>query len=330
MNKPVTIGIPVYKRFEYLPHVLKIVAAQDYPAIELLISDNGMNGDAVPKFVDRHYPKPYKFRQNAATVGISTHFNQLIHAATGEYFIVLADDDEITPNYVSELVRLLDRHPEASAAMSIQETIDEAGRFLRSSCNTVPEVVSGPDFIKAAWKTHEYGFESFSTFLARTARLIECGGFPTFWTGTGDDDALIIKLSLDSCLVFSNDCSYRKRYSESSDGYAVSMPDLARGLRDFLKFLDSDPIILAYAAAHPVEWRQSKEILVEMIWKTYYFRWTDLYKKRLTSGEWARAAFNLPFIPAYYHNVARTLLGHCGTRTRTLIRSCFSGSARAG
>jgi glycosyltransferase involved in cell wall biosynthesis len=308
MSKLVTIGIPVYTRFEYIPHVLDIVASQDYPNIELIISDNGMNGTAVPKLVDAHYAKPYRFRQNPSTVDISTHFNQLIHSATGDYCVVLADDDEITPNYVSELVGLLERHPEASVAMSLQQTIDESGKLLRSSLDTVPEILSGTEFIKAAWDTHEYRFESFSTFLAKTSKLVSSGGFPTFWTGTGDDDALMIKLSLGSFVAFSTRCAYRKRYSESSDGYAVAIPDLARGLRDFLVFLDSDPILQDYAASHPAEWRESRRCLVEMTWKTYYYRWSDLYRKRLGTLEWARAAFHFPFVPAYYRAVTRTFM----------------------
>lgn len=307
MSKLVTIGIPVYKRLEYLPHVLRIVASQDYPNIELLISDNGINGTTLSKLVDAHYPKPYRFRQNSSTVGISIHFNQLIQNATGDYFIVLADDDEITSNYVSELVELLEKHPQASVAMAIQETIDEAGNFLRRSSDTVPEILPGAEFIKAAWATHEYGFESFSTFLARTQNLIACGGFPNFRTGTGDDDALMVKLSLGNFIAFSNRCAFRKRYSESSDGYAVAIEDLARGLRDFLVFLDSDPIILEHAASHSKEWSVSRRYLVDMIWKTYYYRWIDLYKKRHTRREWIRAGFYMPFIPAYYRAVAQTL-----------------------
>src|SRR5688500_1617447 len=112
MDKLVTIGIPVYKRLEYLPNVLRIVGAQDYPNIDLLVSDNGLNGTAVQDTVVKHYPKPYRFRQNAATVSGSNHWTQLIENANGEYFVLLADDDEITPNFVSTLVRLLEKHPE--------------------------------------------------------------------------------------------------------------------------------------------------------------------------------------------------------------------------
>jgi glycosyltransferase involved in cell wall biosynthesis len=307
MDKLVTVAIPVYRRLQFLPNVLDIVARQDYPNIELLVSDNGENGDAVSDLVKEHYPRPYRFRQNPSTVGMSEHFNQLIHEASGDYFVILADDDEITPNYISEMVTAL-QNPEASVAMSIQQTIDEFGNLMRSSRDTVPETLSGSDFIKAAWQTHEYGYESFSTFLARTSSLRSCGGYPRLWKGTGHDDALIIKLSLGNLVAFSSRCAYRKRYSEESVGFGMPIADLARGLRDFMVLLDTDPTIQAYAVSHPSEWRESKSCLTRMICNTYYSRWIDLYRKRLTRLEWTKSAFYLPYNRDYYRAVIRTFV----------------------
>lgn len=307
MTKLVTIGIPVYRRLDFLPHVLNIVSSQIYPDIELIVSDNGMNGSAVHDIVKKYYSRPNRFRQNSSTVGMSIHFNQILHEASGEYFVLLADDDEISSNYVSELVVLLERHTRASMAMSIQETIDETGVPLRRSSEKVPEMLPGPDFIRAAWGTHEYGYESFSTFIGRTANLVNCGGYPDFCKGTAHDDALIVKLCLDNFVAFSTRCTFRKRYSEASDGYAMGIKELSRGLRDFLAFLESDPMIRAYAVSHRRQWKESKRYLVEVAWKTYYYRWIDLYKKRLTHQEWARAGFYMPFIPDYYRAVAQTL-----------------------
>src|SRR5580692_8225700 len=106
--KLVTVAIPVYKRFDFLPKAIQCVASQDYPHIELIVSDNGQNGARVPDIVRQHYPGPFRFRQNPATVSIATHFNQLLQEATGEYYVVLCDDDEISANYVSELVGVLE------------------------------------------------------------------------------------------------------------------------------------------------------------------------------------------------------------------------------
>src|SRR5262245_12636248 len=103
----VTIAIPINERLEHLPDILRMVAAQDYPTIELLVSDNGRHQDAVPAIVRKHYPKPYRFRQNPDIVSLSTQYNQLVDNSSGEYVSILADDEEISPNFVSELIHIL-------------------------------------------------------------------------------------------------------------------------------------------------------------------------------------------------------------------------------
>jgi glycosyltransferase involved in cell wall biosynthesis len=318
MGKLVTIGIPVYKRLEYLPNVLSIVASQDYPDIDLLVSDNGMNGTAVPTIVDKCYPKPYRFRQNVSSVSGSSHYNQLIHNASGEYVTVLADDDEISPNFVSELVRLLEQYPEASAALAIEETIDEAGNVIKKSKDTVPEILSGSDFIRTTWGTREYRFQSLCTFLAKRERLIALGGFPDIWAATSDEDLLMIKLCLDSWVVFSKRCAFRKRYYESSGGYAIFIQDLARGIREFLACLASDPRILEYSASHPDEWHELRGYVIASAWKTYYFRWINMYRNRMSPSQWAMAGFALP--PSYYRKVASILARVVGATVLAHVR----------
>jgi len=307
MKKLVTIGIPIYKRLEYLPNVLKMVEAQDYPHIDLLISDNGMNGTAVSDIVRKHYPKPYRFRQNAATVSGSIHFTELIQNAVGEYFIALPDDDEISPNYVSELLRVLMKHPEASVALAREETIDETGQLIRMSSDSVPEVLSGADFIRATWGSHAYGLTGLCTFLSKTETLLACGGFPDIWAATSDEDMLMVKLCLNSHVAFSTQCAYRKRFYETSLGYAIGMEDLARGIREFLSCLDSDRMILEYAALHGAEWNELRAYLVKSSWNTYFYRWANLYRQRLTPIKWTMAAFALP--PRYYGKVGSSLIG---------------------
>jgi len=307
MNKLVTIGVPIYRRLEYIPQVLRIVAAQDYPNIELLISDNGVNGSKVHELVEKHYSGRSRVRQNPSTVPMSIHFNQIIQEASGEYFVLLADDDEISSNYVSELVSLLERHPRASVAMALLETVDEAGKILGRSSEVMPEILSGPDFVRAIWGTHEFGYESVSTFLSRTAQLKARGGFPDFWKGRGNDDALTVKLCLDNFVCLTSRCVFRKRIYAASYGFSNSTRDLARGMNDFLQYLDSDPVMVRFAQDHPDAWSNTKRLLVDMIWKTYYSTWMQRDKTGLSRVQWAQAGFALPFIPAYYKAVALTL-----------------------
>jgi glycosyltransferase involved in cell wall biosynthesis len=300
----VTIGVPIYKRLEYLPQVLKIIEAQDYPAVQLLLSDNGLHGTKVRELAEAHYRRPYRFRQNAAIATASSHFNQLIEEANGEYFMLLCDDDEISENYVSELVSRLEAYPQASVAVARQELIDSDGKILRKTREPLPEILLGPDFVRSIWQEYEFGFECFATVLARTAEMRDCGGYPEFTRGNGNDNALLISLCLNSHVVFSSKCVFRWRIDETSHGWSVPIRDLAASTREFLHYLESAPAIRRYEAAHPQQWKPLKNCLVEMVWKTYLGRWQGLYRKRLSRMEWARAAFSLPYIPAYYSQVA--------------------------
>jgi glycosyltransferase involved in cell wall biosynthesis len=327
MQKQVTIGVPIYKRLNYLPDVLRIVAAQDYPNVELLVSDNGMNGRRVHEIVAAHYARPHRVRQNPSTVPMSLHFNQIINDAAGDYFVLLADDDEISANYVSELLRLMERNPQTAVAFGIQETVDEAGNVVARSSDVLPGILSGTDFIRSAWGTHEYGYKSFSTFLARTADLRACGGFPDFCVGRGNDDALVVKLCLNSYVAFTSQCVFRKRFYAASFGFSASVADIGKAMRDFLRFLESDDTIRRFAHDHPARWRDAKHCLIEMIWKTYHETWADTPDGRRHPLQWAKAGFAMPFIPAYYRAVAQTLLRALGSPVARRVRRLASSGA---
>ena len=83
----VTIALPIWKRLEYLPHILKIIEGQDYPHIELIVSDNGENGTKVHDAVRAHYSRPFRFRQNPKTVSMGTHFNQILEVGIRRIFL---------------------------------------------------------------------------------------------------------------------------------------------------------------------------------------------------------------------------------------------------
>lgn len=102
MTKLVTIGISIYERLTTLPQALLSVASQDYPHIELIVSDNGQNKNKVKEIVEHRDSTSVPVWANPYTVTISPHdYNQLIEAATGEYCVVLEDDDTLISDFVT-------------------------------------------------------------------------------------------------------------------------------------------------------------------------------------------------------------------------------------
>ena len=304
MKKLVTIAVPVYKRLDYLVDAIKSVAAQDYPHIELIVSDNGENGSKVRELVEHWYPRPFRFRQNPRTVPLPQHYNQLIEVATGDYFAFLDYDDMLSPNYVSELVRIMEARPDVAVGLARVEVVDIAGQYLRASSAQIPEFMSGPDFIRA-WT--DYGFESYATVLGRTAYIKEDGGHPNIPGGTHTDDAILIKLCLRGSVAISQRCSFRWRFSPVSFGWSMKCASLAEDTRQYLKFVDRDPALRRYAATEPQQWRAIKPHLSRLGWQTYLERWQGMYQEQTPFLQWVRGAFAMPWVPEYYRAVASTL-----------------------
>ena len=305
----VTVAVPLYKRRDYVGQALRSVAAQDHEALEILVSDNGENAAELRDWVTELLGgRAFRFRRNDRTVPLTDHFNQLIAEAQGEYFVLLSDDDEISPNYASTLAAALTADDEVAVAIARAELIDEAGNLRNGAGGTFPGgVKSAPEFIQI-WCGHEYNFGSFVTNMARTEELRALGSYPDFVKGNSIDNALLIAATAGRKVALVEDAIFRYRIYEASTGLAVDYRELGRAQRQFLRYLNSHPALVAFARARPSEWAEMKGKIVEMAWRTYRHRWKHMYRDRLSKSEWARAAFQMPFIPAYYRAVVPHLV----------------------
>ena len=121
MSKPassVTIGIPTYMRPDLLARSLECVAQQNHARLTVIVSDNGTPGDEVEAVVDRFRGRiaDLRFHRHPCNIGPRPNFFFLLDRAETDYFMRLADDDEISPNYVESLVSLLDADAEVVTA----------------------------------------------------------------------------------------------------------------------------------------------------------------------------------------------------------------------
>ena len=320
MNPLFTIAVPVYKRLDCLHLALQSIAAQDYPHIELIVSDNGQNGAKVREIIEQWYSKPYIFRQNEATVPLPAHHTQLVHAAAGRYFAWMPDDDTISPTYASELVNVLENRPDVSVAIARQEVVDVTGHLIRQSPDHLPEYSKGGDFIHN-WTTN--GFDSYTSIVARTEDIRRCGGYLDCPWGNFSDNGLMVKLCLSGAVVYRKTCAYRLRYDAASFGWSLSIGRFAEDTVRFLNFLESDPVILSYASRSPEQWRELKRVLVTMTWQAYFHRWDMMGRQSPPFFKWIKAAFALPYLPQYYRAVGTTLHHAVKERLALGVKRCF-------
>lgn len=107
MTPSVTIAIPTYNRAELsFPQTLAAAVAQTYENLQILVSDN-CSTDHTPDLVQAVRDPRLTYVRHAQNIGANNNFNSCIENATGDYFMLLPDDDLVDADFVETCIRSL-------------------------------------------------------------------------------------------------------------------------------------------------------------------------------------------------------------------------------
>jgi glycosyltransferase involved in cell wall biosynthesis len=110
----VSIIIPTRNRSSYLQRSLEHAFAQDYPNLEVIVSDNASTDDTdnVLKELKIKHPKLICVR-HYELLPLSVHWDKVIReVSTGDIILLIPDDDVIVvKDYISKAIRLFRKYP---------------------------------------------------------------------------------------------------------------------------------------------------------------------------------------------------------------------------
>jgi glycosyltransferase involved in cell wall biosynthesis len=124
----VSIGLPVFNGEQYLQAALDSILAQTHADFELVISDNGST-DATEDICRRYAKSDARIRyyRHDKTRGVTWNFRQVVLPSSGEYFLWVAADDRMAPNYVECCLKVLEQDGEVVLCYSKAVVVDETG-----------------------------------------------------------------------------------------------------------------------------------------------------------------------------------------------------------
>ncbi len=131
----VTIGMPTFARAHLIRRALASVASQTYRNFVLVVSDNaGFDENTHQAIKDYSHLLPEVFLiSQESNIGSLNNFKFVLSVSNTEYFMWLSDDDEISPNYLQELVQILDSDLSTVTAMGRwKDMINPNEGFFRS------------------------------------------------------------------------------------------------------------------------------------------------------------------------------------------------------
>lgn len=240
MDAPqVAVIIPLYNASRWIAETLAGVFAQTHAPAEVVVVDDGSSDDGM-EIVAREFPAVRLLRNTGKGTDTARRLGQ---AQTSAPLVAFLDQDDLWhPDHLRLLVALLDRHPEAPAAVG--RTLDhpdgEPPRF------DAPRL---DPYVKDPWDHFPGTFTPTpSGVLIRREALDAAAGWPTNYVGVGDFHAWLV-LSVHQPFVVNRCTTALKRIHQTSHSKRLVAGDASLYVRNkrhaALDALD------VYEAAHP-------------------------------------------------------------------------------
>jgi glycosyltransferase involved in cell wall biosynthesis len=132
----ISIIVPIYNQAAFIRETVDSVLGQDYPNLELVLSDDGSTdgtSEILSEYAARE-PERVKVVTSEHNTGIAGAFNRALQAHSGDYIAWLGGDDVMLPGKLSRQIAALQARPDAIGCCHDAEVFDSAsgkpyGRF---------------------------------------------------------------------------------------------------------------------------------------------------------------------------------------------------------
>ena len=172
----VTIAIPTYNRLSFLRQAVDSALSQTYSNIQVIVSDNASD-DGTAKFVAPIGDPRLLFLRQEANVGMLRNWNACIERATGDFFLLLSDDDYLEKSAIEKLVEVVMAadHPD-KVALAYCRTWEVDREGVQQRIDPTPPAYEEAKEFAIAYFSGLRKMHPCST-LVRTADLKEIGGY---------------------------------------------------------------------------------------------------------------------------------------------------------
>lgn len=213
-----------------LETVLPSLAAQSFPAVRIVVVDNGSRDDSV-EWLAREWPDVYVVSL-PENVGVTRALNVCVDSSQTEFVALLNNDLELDPAFLGELVRALRAHPEAGSA---------GGKLLDFNDRTV--IDGAGDTLTWRGNGHRRGHGERDSGQYDVPRAIfgACGGAAAYrratleQVGPFDEDFFAFFEDVDWSLR-AQVAGWQCRYVPSAVVYHMGSATIGRGLSDFTRY----------------------------------------------------------------------------------------------
>ena len=121
VSPKLSVCIPAYNRAAYLVPLLDSIVDQDHSNLEIVISeDNSPEREQIAAVVEAYRQRGVaciRYFENEQTLGFDGNLRVLFARATGDYCVMMGNDDLLCPGSLETIGLLLAQHPEVAVVI---------------------------------------------------------------------------------------------------------------------------------------------------------------------------------------------------------------------
>lgn len=231
----VTIAIPTYNRVNRVKNAIDSALSQTYAQIEIIVSDNAST-DGTFDVISEYESDGVFILGQKTNIGMVDNWNACLNKSSGDYFILLSDDDLLEPTFVEKCIGSINKD-----ASEIPAIIYTRANVINNSSIYITkpgiEFESGNDFVVNWFEGKREIYLCGTMYNARF--LKEIGGFPknpVIMT----DSAAIAAVSLLGNIAHVNECLTSYEWHSESISSRTSLCD----------WVDDDYDLSCYVVKH--------------------------------------------------------------------------------
>lgn len=310
-NPFVSFCFSTYKRPEYLESTLKSILQQGFTDYEVIVSDNDTEASGERVVASFNDPR-FKYQVNEANLGMKKSFNRSLERSSGQYIVMIADDDPVYPNMLQTLWDLEKEFPGYGMYLGGCDwfcTSHEVGKLYNMKVGTNSCLSSEHDIdYKKAYRPGEFLQQLFSfgifphylwsTGMVKREILVKNGGVPEYGTPfLGDYAYLSANAAVSGCVIINRSLGCQTLHNENFGRNQNEQIGIAA--RNF-------PTYVEQHASHLPEWPSIKPLMLRftalwvvshMAFLHHYYKQTGKKDTGLDKAE--QEVFEIPYVKKF-------------------------------
>src|SRR3954454_1753580 len=223
----VSFCFTTFKRDDYLRSTLEGVQNQTYADFEVIVSDN--DPEQSGKHIVESFDSRFKYFPNEENLGMKKSFNKSLERSSGEFVVMIADDDPVYPDMLETLLSLADKYPghgmylggcnwyctDPDLADFYNCKVGVNSCLAHSPINQVQEF-SADEFLLRFFNFKIFPHYLWSTAIVRKKVLVEKGGVPDYGTAfLGDYAYMSIMGGYSGCVVINKALGHQTLHKQN-------------------------------------------------------------------------------------------------------------------